>query len=303
MIELMRRLGAPGVGGAPVRSRRCIVFLHIPKTGGTTLRATLRYKYPSQTVTVHDLSDPKEAMDRIPDDDLRAARAVTGHLLYGVHHHIPQDCDYVAVLREPVARTVSAYNYILGHPAHWFHDELVRSGMGLEEFAGSGSGPPDNMQTRVIAGSRDGELVRRGPDRHLERTELGIDMLEAAKRHLDRFLVVGLTESFDESFILVRRALGWKLPMYASRRITQRRRSEPPSTEAVELIRERNQLDIELYAYARELFSLAVERQGSSFRREVAAFKVLNRVPNTIGPQIPAQWRHPLRALAGRGSG
>ena len=50
----------------------------------------------------------------------------------------------------------------------------------------------------------------------------------------------------------------------------------------------------------KKLFATAVERQGPSFRREVAAFRVLNRIPNAIGPRIPTRWRHQVRAVLPR---
>jgi hypothetical protein len=285
--------------------RRCIIFLHIPKTAGSTLRATLRYKHPSESLDLRSTSQPLEAIEKVPLSERRTARIVAGHLHYGVHRHIPQECRYITVLREPVARAISTYHYLLGRPQHWFHDELVRSGMGVEGLVrsrvGSVAGPADNLQTRFISGRRQGALVTRGSDGRLEPTELGAEALREAKRNLDGFLVVGLTERFDESFILVRRALGWKLPMYADRNVSKRPpRPEPQTREAIDLIRERDQLDLELYDHAEKLFQAAVERGGASFRREVAAFRVLNRIPNAVGPRIPASWRHPLRSALGR---
>ena len=63
---------------------------------------------------------------------------------------------------------------------------------------------------------------------------------------------------------------------------------------------ERNEFDLELYEHARRLFEDAVARQGPSFQREVAAFRMLNRIPNALGPRIPARLRHPLRAVLPR---
>lgn len=88
--------------------------------------------------------------------------------------------------------------------------------------------------------------------------------------------------------------------MYETRNVSRRIGSTPPTEAALELIRERNRLDLELYEHADKLLSAAVERQGSSFRREVAVFKALNRIPNKLGPRIPAPLRHPVRSLLPR---
>ena len=105
---------------------RCIVFLHIPKTGGVTLRRTLKRKY-SRFLSEETLTKPRQAFARVPLSERATAQVVAGHLHYGVHEYIPRECDYITVLREPVARVVSSYNYILGHPKHALHAELVRS--------------------------------------------------------------------------------------------------------------------------------------------------------------------------------
>ena len=102
---------------------------------------------------------------------------------------------------------------------------------------------------------------------------------------------------------MLRRMLGWRLPMYATRNVSRAANGsppEPPSPRAIELISERNELDLELYEHARRLFDEEVERQGPSFQREVAAFRALNRIPNALGPRIPARLRHPLRAVLPR---
>jgi Galactose-3-O-sulfotransferase len=303
LTSVGRRNGADRYGGRQ-SSSPCIVFLHLPKTAGKTLTAALRYKYPSETLFLDSLNEPLEKVGEVPLEDRASARVVTGHLHYGVHRYIPQPSEYVTMLRDPVARVLSMYRFIAGNPRHWFHDDLVRQRIGLEQFVQEAADPGvDNLQTRLIAGRDPGRILARaanGRPARKQPSELDEGALEDAKRNLEAFLVVGLTERFDESFILLRRALGWKLPMYETHNVSKRPRSESATPEALELIRDRNRLDLELYDHARELFSAAVEREGASFRREVAAFKALNRIPNTIGPLIPTSLRRPLRSLLPR---
>ena len=205
-----------------MRADGCVIFIHLPKTGGRTLAAALRYKYPSRTLFLDSLYEPLERIEEIPLERRRAARAMTGHLHYGVHRHMPQRCDYITMLRDPVARVVSMYRFIRGNPKNWLHDEVVGSGMGLEEFVLRAPDPTaENLQTRLHLRARsrqgDGAGGRRPPARARPAAAPGDrGRSRPAKRNLDRFLVVGLTERFDESFILIRRALGWRLPMYES---------------------------------------------------------------------------------------
>ena len=271
------------------QSRPCTVFLHIPKTGGVTLRAALRHKYPGAALTLHSPRAP-ERVAEVPFEQRLAARVLTGHLPYGVDRHMPQACEYVTLLREPVARVISTFHHVADHPEHWFHDELVATQMGLLEFVDAEHGPFDNLQTRLISDAMEGDLVARRPDRRADATgPRGTRGGEAEPRRLSRG---GLTERFDESFLLIRRALGWKLPMYAKRNV--RRGSRPRGSEpevAIERIRRRDQLDSELYAHGERLLDAAVEQAGRSFQRELAAFKMLNQIPLRVAPRIPKRVR------------
>ena len=268
-------------------ANRCIIFLHLPKTGGVTLRRALKWKYAPEMLNLETLTKPAESLADVPLSERRNARVLTGHLHYGVHEYIPQPCDYITLLREPIARVVSYYYYILGHPKHWRHAEMVRSGMSLDEFARtSPERGVENDQTRMLAGRGAGEL---------DAGRLGREALDEAKRNLERFLVVGVTERFDESFILIRRALGWKFPLYVTANVATG--AKPASETALQSIRERNQLDLELYEFAHGLFSAAIERQGESLQREVAVFRAVNRVPSRILPYTRAPVRRLLRGL------
>ena len=270
---------------------RCIVFLHIPKTGGVTLRRALKWKYPSRMLYEETLSKPLEALDQVPLSERERARVVSGHLHYGVHEYIPRECEYITVLREPVARVVSSYHYILGHSKHWLHADLMRASDPLEELLRIDPSV-DNHQTRMVSGRGGGEIASRTAK------PLGSDALEQAKRNLERFLVVGLTERFDETFILLRRALGWRLPYYVTANVASG--PKPMTESARELIRERNQLDLELYRFADELLSAAVAEQGPSFPREVAAFKAWNRVPNMVNRHVSGPARRALQGALPR---
>jgi hypothetical protein len=268
-------------------ANRCIIFLHLPKTGGVTLRRTLRWKYAPEMLNLETLTKPAKSLADVPLSERRSARVLTGHLHYGVHEYIPQRCEYITLLREPIARVVSYYYYILGHPRHWRHGEMVRSGMSLDEFARtSPERGVENDQTRMLSGRGAGEL---------DAGRLGREALDEAKRNLERFLVVGVTERFDESFILIRRALGWKFPLYVTANVATS--AKPASETALQSIRERNQLDLELYEFAHGLLSAAIEHQGDSLQREVAVFRALNRVPSRILPYTRAPVRRLLRGL------
>jgi hypothetical protein len=260
-------------GGHVSRDDDCLVFLHIPKTAGSSLATSLVFNYPPERTVHVDLIDrPAGDIENVvPTEDLAHARLIRGHLPYGVHTHVPRRCEYITVLREPVARAISAYKFILRNPAafssHPLHDPGAGGKFGLEGYLESeGLGRQGNRQVRMLSAIPSGDLGR--------------DALETAKHNLERFLVVGLTERFEETFVLVRRALKLRVPFYATRLVG------PPleiSDRAKELIREQNLLDLELYEFGRDLFARQVAQQGRSFRREARAFRAMRPFSRMVG--------------------
>jgi hypothetical protein len=269
--------------GRPIRTvlgwnrpmhEQCLLFLHIPKTGGTSLTTAIRWQYrrvPTARIVRFDaLNRPPDEIRRVPLEVRSQAKLVMGHFYYGVHKHIPQKCSYVTLLRDPIARVVSRYRHIVRNPSDHFHDVVTGSNISLEDYADSDfdKNQLDNAQTRQIAG-----IWPDDPDEAA---------LSTAKANLASFLTMGLVERFDESLALFQRVLGWGMPIYLGRN------SDPAATSrvsdrAVELIQERNGLDMQLYGYAQGLFARLVKEQGPSFRRRVSALKAMNRAANVFG--------------------
>jgi hypothetical protein len=93
-------------------------------------------------------------------------------------------------------------------------------------------------------------------------------ILTAAKENLARqFIVVGLTERFDETLALLKVVLGWRVKRYSSFRVARNRVPKQlvaPTTLA--LIQERERFDLALYECAASLFEKAI-----AARREAVA--------------------------------
>jgi hypothetical protein len=185
--------------GDPVR----LVFLHIPKTGGTTLAGILRREYGSSGV--RELYEtPLPSQEELSGAGLVDARVIIGHLYFGVHRRLPGPTSYITMLRNPVDRVLSHYRYVRRSPGHYLHQE-ARARTLREYVAFCGAHEPNNDQTRLLAG----EAVA---------NEEGIwtdEMLPKAQHNLlEHFGVVGISEEFDRSVVLMRSTFGWRLPYY-----------------------------------------------------------------------------------------
>jgi hypothetical protein len=193
-------------------------------------------------------------------------------MVHGVHQFAPEPVRYFSIVRDPVDLVISWYYFVrrIDGPAQ---EAIVEQDLSLEEFVASNEywyGIPhtNNLQTRMLSGV--GNTVSPG--------NCTLDMLNSAKRNVDNdFAVVGLLERFDETLLLFRRELDWGLPIYVRRNSTSNRpaKSDLPSS-TVDLIRERNALDLELYDYCREQFKNRVRELDLA--RELRLLNLANAV-------------------------
>ena len=99
-----------------------------------------------------------ERFKRLPEGRRRRLRVVRGHLFYGVHECLPQGATYITMLRDPVARVLSAYYFVLRRPLNPLHRKLKKERLGVEDCLRLF---PDrhNLQCRLIAGVKDAAIA------------------------------------------------------------------------------------------------------------------------------------------------
>jgi hypothetical protein len=271
------------VRDAQSRAEKTVIHLHIPKTAGTTLKQIADRHYPRQHVYTIQVDGTIDEFKSLTHSRKSRIRLLRGHQGYGLHEYLPGGATYFTVLRDPIERVISYYYSVRRTPHHYCYDMIMSNDMGLKDFVESRADPMvDNGQTRLLSG-----MMESG-------WEFGFgqcteDVLEAAKENLcNNFAVVGLTEEFDKTILLLREALGWRHLFYARRNVAANRpKKEDLSQDALEVVTEVSLLDLELYEYARKLFQHQVHRQGASFARKVARFQLVNR---QLNPFISLWW-------------
>lgn len=251
-----------------------IIFTHVPRTAGTTLVSILERQYPRNEqfyfYVREKFGNTDEAVAefaRLPEEQRARLKVLQGHVGYGIHRHFER-YTYVALFREPVARVVSYYYYILKQPGHYLHNIVLGNRMRLEEFVTSGlSTELDNIQTRQIAGV---EGVAYG--HCTEKT------LETAKLNLVRqYAVAGLSERFDETVVLLQRHCGWGSPVYTRRNVIADKPAREQIPEATaRLIEQRNALDVALYRFAKKQFEATLAGQDETFQEELGRLRKYN---------------------------
>lgn len=230
-----------------------IIFIHLPKCGGTTLNRIIEWEYAPTTVFSVDPSFFRWSYHQLikwPARRLARMRVFKGHMPFGLHKLLPQPATYISILRDPIDRAVSEYHYALSRKIHPQHRTMRR--LTLEEYIRTT--PHSNVQTKLIAGLQNGYDFLAG--------DCTDQTLATAKENLARhFSVVGPAERFDEALALAKLTFNWRIRHYANFNVTRSR----PSSDSIprrtrELIAERYRFDLALYQHACSLFDQLAAR-------------------------------------------
>jgi len=220
------------------------IFNHFQKTGGISLaslcRATLGVDAVSPLLLEDDI--------RIAPERFEHFRLIAGHFHVFTQARFAHDRFSMTILREPIARIVSGYNFWRKSPEHNFLLTAAKE-MSFTDYVHYFIDSPliDNNYSHFFA------MIGRDcpgypPD--------AAGRLAAAKRNLAAFDFVGITEEFDRSVHLLCRELGWPTPASIPHENSSDSEAvlaniDPPT---LKILQDRNQLDSELYRYGVRLF-------------------------------------------------
>ena len=93
--------------------RNTIIFLHIPRTGGTTFRDILeRYYHSRNVIEINNFINTEKKIKSITKERRSSIHLIKGHLNFGIHKWIDGSYKYITFLRHPIKRTLSIFKYI-----------------------------------------------------------------------------------------------------------------------------------------------------------------------------------------------
>lgn len=222
-----------------------LYFCHIPKTAGMTFRTIIEDQFHCDDVCPATLN---AQLAKLSPEDLQRYRLFRGHLGFS---NLPDLLSNkrvinITVLREPVARVISHYDYIRRMPGDPHY--IAVKDMTLEEFA-----------QRLTAGKLGKNIqtyhVAKTTQFNLDKLSVA-ETLDLAKNSLDDFGFVGLVERFQDSLFLLSYIFGWK-PILNSRKENAakvKKSANEISAATLDVIKANSQLDAEIYHHAREIF-------------------------------------------------
>ena len=209
---------------------------------------------------------------KLPPERRRQIRLLCGHMPFGLHKYLPCPADYITILRDPVDRVVSHYFYSRRKTTHYLHEQVEKGKLSLGEYISQQVATElDNGQVRLLS----------GVEKSVPFGKVTREMLEQAKENLMcHFKVIGLTERFDESMMLLRKDFPWVgWPFYSATNVTKKRLrlTEIPSEE-LDIVRGVNRLDSELYDFVHKHFEAEVQDIQSYMKKSLKFFQRWNRV-------------------------
>ena len=214
-----------------------LIFIHLPKTAGTSLRRTIQKNYRSRELFfVYNRHPEFHSMDELwgfDPEDFTKYKIIMGHFPFKRKLFPFDDRRFVTIVREPVQRVISYHRHVMGRD-EWRGREISL----IEYMQTSGDIQLQNHQTRLLSGMKPNPVT----EKHLE---------QAIKNIEKYFLHAGTSERFADTVDCLHDLLGWrkKKVFYENVSPNQQATTDNYSEDILEKLRDINEYDFKLHKY------------------------------------------------------
>jgi hypothetical protein len=239
--------------------KRLFYFVHLAKTAGVTLTNIFARNFGTGRYLEIDLKDTEEigmtwphsavlkALARLTPDQIARLQAVWGHYRPDLKHELPRPCIMATMLRDPVRRVASAFNYShfrQGNDPHSLDEFVAEVERGEAEFNDGDS----NYMSRVLNDS------------------------------LSEFAIIGVTEKFDETLLIIAEELGWALNELVYQRQNVTPEALAISDRTYQKLLDINLKDMQLYERAKAHLNGKISAYKGDFEKKLFVFRQLNEM-------------------------
>lgn len=217
-----------------------LIFLHIPKTAGTSLRTLISEAYPGEECLLLYSQFEPEVFAAI-QQALPKSKVLYGHVCYGVHETLGISGRYVTFLRHPIDRVLSFYSHNAREPGMYWYGE-IQNGLSLQEMVERElTIETNNHITRILTGY--------APSQILDDEAVLAQAIANLERH---FCFVGLSEHLEMGVQTLKTAFNWQIGKIPRLNINP----HPVTIDAATLatLEKYNRLDLLLYNYVKRHF-------------------------------------------------
>lgn len=270
-----------------------LLFLHLPKTAGTSFNLTLLNLFGDAHVLRLAMDEPGthpkiQQLLAAPDPELAC---LTGHLpafLFSAHM---DKFRGFTILRNPIQRVMSLYRFLHKHTAAELAQNGLAPGFDFDAFI-TGRNPRlysqvNNGMVRMLCDQEGAVYPRHDLFWKVDREPALLESAAALLETID----FGLSEHMPETLAMFSEslALEYKLPDIVEN--TTEPGSEESAAANIRKIAETNILDIALYEHAAALFARRLNRRSAKsqpgpaviFRPTFGTWTSLDRIPGRLG--------------------
>jgi len=249
---------------------RQIIFEHIPKTGGVTLRGILQKVYGADNIFLiesRSIGTSLRKFSEISAQQRNEYHVITGHGA-SMFDHFTQNPFRVTILRDPLRLFLSQYNFLKISPGTIYYHKMQRI-KNIEAYIDFAlENGQDNLLTRYLSNSMQW-LV----DEMLDIPDLattGNELLVKAKENLLAYDAIINLQNFDAGVYALSRKLQWKagIPIYKpSNRTISKKYLEPLLPETKKRLEKLLRFDVELFDYfLNNELDIALHTKSASFK-------------------------------------